>query len=167
MFASAWLKNIMGVVLTPEETELLAQNERYSIRNLINPLHKYFELGGRNLFEAVPYDMLHTLNKGLLQNVFMWTLSVIYLVSQKRNTVRYRHNLNVIDKRMRRFPIRQSILPCEAVNFPGVSCFIPESKSTKAYLTKQYMNPTKLEAQKYLSLLFQLVICIGCSLNAL
>ena len=155
-----------GVELTQEETELLSRNERYSIRNLMNPLHKYFELGNRNLFAAVPYDMLHTLNKGLLQNAFMWTLSVIYLVGEKKNTPRYRHNLKVIDERIRRFPIRQSILPCQAVNFPGVSCFIPESKSTKAYLTKQYMNPTKLEAQKYLSLLFQLIICIGCSLNA-
>ena len=153
---------MLGGRKTEEEKKVLRRNEDYSLRNLINPLHKYFKPGNRNLFQCVPYDMLHTLNKGLLQNTFMWTLSIIYLVSEKRVRQRqYRHSLKVLDERMRRFPIRQSVLPCDAINFPGVSCFIPEVKSTKAYLSKQYMNPTKLEAQKYLSLIFQLSICIG------
>ena len=146
---------------------LLKHNEQYNIMNCKNPLHTYFELGDRNLFEAVPYDSLHTLNKGLLQNVLMWTLSIIYLVSNKKSghgrSLRrhYSENLVMLDVRMRRFPIRQSILPCRGVSFPGVSCFLPDSKSTWAYLSKQQMNATKLEAQKYLSILFQLCICIG------
>ena len=163
---------MLGSQLTQLEEMLLKHNETYNIMNCKNPLHTFFELGDRNLFEAVPYDSLHTLNKGLLQNVLMWTLSIIYVVSQKKSghghnkRRHYSENLVKLDVRMRRFPIRQSILPCRGVSFPGVSCFLPDSKSTLAYLNKQQMNATKLEAQKYLSLLFQLCICIGilCSL---
>jgi hypothetical protein len=112
--------------------------------------------------------MLHTLMKGLLQSVFMWTLAVIQLISKKkvgperRKTDRYRNNLATLDVRITNFPIRNSIFPCKESCFTkGVSCFIPDSKSSTAALGSSGMNATKLEAQKYLSILFQLMICIG------
>ena len=168
---SAWCKKVAGQQLTEQEQKILKHNERYSIMNLTNPLHAYFKPGNRNLFEAVPYDMLHTLHKGLLQNVFMWALSIVYLISSKSarggNSRHFANNLLLLDQRIRRFPIRQSILPCASYKFHAVSCFIPDGKSSKSYLSKQYMNATKLEAQKYLSMLFQLTICIGTAISYL
>jgi hypothetical protein len=81
---------------------------------------------------------------------------------QRGKTDRYRNNLATLDIRIKNFSIRNSAVPCKKACFTkGVSCFIPDSKSSTAALGSSGMNATKLEAQKYLSILFQLMICIG------
>lgn len=108
----AWMKKILKQELTPEENEVLARNKKLNIANVANPLHDHFRLGNRNLFSSVPYDTLHTMHKGLLQQVFMWTLSVIQLVGKNsRKGSPFCNPFKELDKRIEDFPRLQSVSP--------------------------------------------------------
>lgn len=164
----AWIKKILGKNISPKLNNILLHNKKFSIMNVANPLHDHFLPSGRNLFQAVQYDMLHTLHKGLLQQVFMWTLVIVYQCSKKRfrGQLKYENNFNLLDERIKYFSVKNSIFPCEPHVFnEGVSPYMPAAKGTASAGSKGVMNATKLEAQKYLSILFQLMLSIGKSLK--
>lgn len=161
---TAWKQKILGYQLTSNMENILFHNHKFSIMNVKNPLHAHFLPNGRNLFQAVQYDMLHTLLKGLLQQIFMWTLVIINLCSKKRckGSLLYENNFHLLDRRIKFFGVKKSIFPCEPHIFPqGVSPYLPSSKTTNQAASSGVMNATKLEAQKYLSIVFQLMISIG------
>lgn len=160
----AWINKILGLPLSTQMEDILFHNHKYSIMNVENPLHEHFIPNGRNLFQAVQYDMLHTLLKGLLQQIFMWTLVVINICSKKRynGILMYENNFHLLDARIKFFQVKNSIFPCEPHIFSqGVSPYLPSSKTTIQAASSGVMNATKLEAQKYLSIVFQLMISIG------
>lgn len=160
----AWINKIFNLPQSEYYENLLIHNKKFSIQNISNPLHDHFLSNGRNLFQAVAYDMMHTLLKGLLQQIFMWTLVVISLCAKKRynGLLMFEKSLEILDRRMKFFPLKQSIFPCEPHMFiQGVSPYIAGAKRSMSGASQAVMNATKLEAQKYLSILFQLMLSIG------
>lgn len=108
----AWIRKVLNSGLSGYDKKILEFNKTWNIANIGNPLHAHFTRGGRNLFSSVPYDTLHTLHKGLLQQVFMWTVSVIQLVGrvcQKHD--KYKNSFLELDKRIDNFPRLHSVSP--------------------------------------------------------
>ena len=108
----AWVKKIMNDRINGDERNILSHNKSLNISNVQNPLHAHFRRGERNLFASVPFDTLHTLHKGLLQQVFMWTISVIELVGRiSRTKETYKNCFMELDKRIDNFPRLNSVSP--------------------------------------------------------
>lgn len=65
---------------------------------------------------ANPFDMLHTLMKGLGQSVAIWTALLIDSVRVTRfpgeRVLKYSNNLSILDKRLKNFPRKNSATPC-------------------------------------------------------
>jgi hypothetical protein len=108
----AWFKKVLKQPTTAFDNNILAKNKGLNISNVDNPLHAHFRHGNRNLFSSVPFDTLHTVLKGLLQQVFMWTLSVIQIVSKlsPKGSI-YKNPFKELDKRIADFPRLHSVCP--------------------------------------------------------
>ena len=154
----AWLKQIMDEPLTELDVSILEHNESYNVVNVKNELHKHFDLGDRDLFQSCPYDTLHTVLKGLLQECFMWTLAIVKMIGKA--FPKFATNLALLDDRIINFPRLHSIVPVGKHLFTdGLSRYVVD-KSTVA-LGKGSLNATKLEAQKLPAILFQMMLSIG------
>ena len=154
----AWLKEIMDIPLTENEQLILEHNALYNIHNVTNELHVHFDYGNRDLFQSCPFDTLHTVLKGLLQECFMWTLAVIKMIGALHP--KFSNNLAVLDDRIINFQRIHSINPVGDHLFrEGMSRYVVEKTTTN--LGKGHMNATKLEAQKIPSAIFQLMLSIG------
>lgn len=49
---TAFLKSMLDLPLTVEESDVLAHNKEFSVINVANPLHRHFKPGNRNVFQG-------------------------------------------------------------------------------------------------------------------
>ena len=101
------------------------------------------------------YDKLHTVLKGIVELCLRWSVGLVIAIAKIDKI--YEHSLGVLDKKIKLFPIGQSITPFGNHRFnKGISILFNEStnrdlKSLNAAIGKG----GRLEAQRIPNLLWQ------------
>ena len=79
-----------------------------------NPLHKYFDwVIDKSLMgipHCMPYDSLHTLNKGLVESVCKWVVTILNHVGEL-DPDKYGSNISIMDRRIKSFQTQHSVTP--------------------------------------------------------
>ena len=96
--------------------------------NLNYLLTMWLERHGVACFHLLcPPDKLHTFYLGLIECVLSWTILIIISFDYVLDTA----GMQLVDERVRTFPLHQSFNPTKPVKFPdGISCFL-KVESTK------------------------------------
>ena len=100
--------------LPDDVKDVLNELKLHSLMCIENPLHKYFDWApNKSLFgvpHCMPFDALHTLNKGLVECVCKWVVLVISYVGKidRRN---YGNNVSIMDNRIKSFVTQHSVTP--------------------------------------------------------
>ena len=101
------------------------------------------------------YDKLHTVLKGIVELCLRWSVGLVIAIAKIDKI--YEHSLGLLDKKIKHFPIGQSITPFGNHRFnKGISILFNEStnrdlKSLNAAIGKG----GRLEAQRIPNLLWQ------------
>jgi len=96
--------------------------------NLNYTLTSWLERNGIATFHLLsPPDKLHTFFLGLVECLLSWTILIIISFDYVLDSA----GMQVLDERVRTFPLHQSFNPTKPVKFPdGISCFL-KAESTK------------------------------------
>ena len=83
-----------------------------------------------------PPDELHTLLKGMVENVLGWTFNIFHMMAQI-NHVKYSLLVSSVDQMFIDFPFKQAITPVKLVSrLKGISMLFNEKRSRKASATQ-------------------------------
>ena len=99
----------------PDEIKnVLHEMKLQSMMCIENPLHKYFGwMKNKSLMgipHCMPFDALHTLNKGLVESVCKWVVTIINHVGS-RDPRHFGNNVSIMDNRIKSFMTQHSVTP--------------------------------------------------------
>lgn len=115
------------------------------------------------MFRSMPYDQLHTLNLGLVKNVYVWTMATVKYIGSTVDQAGYSDNMAILDNRVIDFVLRYPLAPVSLFKFSkGFSHMFTAAKSTRGALAEHNMSAGKVEGQKFPCLIFMLSLIIGC-----
>jgi hypothetical protein len=127
-----------------------------------NPIFEHFEWLRLNnitsIFLAGMIDNLHTLNKGPVEYVFKWTMTVIFVLNNKKD-----HVLARLDNRMRNLATNQSMNPFSKLRYykNGVSGYFNPGAGKRKNIERSTISGVNLEAQEMPDIVFWLMFAIG------
>jgi hypothetical protein len=110
------------------------------------------------------FDKLHTLLKGIVEYTFTWAAACvkIYEKLDPSENKKYRHAMATLDRRVKNFPIHNSVCPFGSYKFhEGVSSMFKDTKKSKNNLERAVMSSGNIPAYKLPSLLWQTMLSIG------
>ena len=100
--------------------------------NLGEKISNVFGLSWFGFHLMTPPDELHTLLKGLVENVLAWTFNLLHYM-RRINSHEYKDVIANIDRMFADFPLKQSITDVRLVQkVRGVSMLFTEANSRKA-----------------------------------
>ena len=105
---------------------------------------------------------MHTVLLGLVKDVFIDTMDVIWLIGRNVDPIRYANNISELDSRIIHFPRKHAIAPFILFPFSeGITKLQTASKEKSAKQREGSRSSGKIEAQKFPSLIFMMIISIG------
>jgi hypothetical protein len=159
---------MLNIPRSQQEKTLLDLNKEHSISNIANPLHRHFRdsyLPGRfDLLQCMLFDKLHTVLKGIVEYTYTWAAACVKIYEKLDPTdqKKYRHAMATLDRRVKNFPINNSVCPFGTHRFhEGVSSMFKDTKKSKNNLEKAVMSSGNVPAYKLPSLLWQTMLSIG------
>jgi hypothetical protein len=150
------IKSFLGEALSFDEKEQLHTNMLMGIQNIDNPLFEHIAYlnGSVQLGELFPFDMLHTNQKGIVQNCIAWTVVIVACVGSFLDSRTFGGNLGILDERIRTFSTHGSMFPFGCYKFSGISDWCDTSKLSKE-VQKGVCSSMGLPAYQLPALLWQ------------
>jgi hypothetical protein len=135
--------------------------KEFCVLNAFNPLFKYTNDINTNMDIdlSLPlitvFDKLHTVNKGVVELCLRWSVGLVIAVAKIDKV--FSNSLGELDKRIKKFPVGQSIAPFGNYRFwKGVSILFNESTNRDLKsINSSIGQGGRLEAQRIPTLLWQ------------
>lgn len=153
--------------ISVETKQVMDIGKRVGLKAGYNKLIDLFkwqnERGINGFFKSLAPDYLHTVVKGIIEDVIAWSMCCILAINGLDKS--YATNLYHLDDRIKHFPIIQSldIFPNKKVFrwFDGISHLFKGSWNSKGKATTGFFANGSIEGWKLPQLLFQLTFCIN------